>query len=60
MDELQQSFEDFIRPNVADVDMSKHANGEVYVDPGVQTAWVGYQVLQTGLSYITTESQDCN
>jgi hypothetical protein len=57
MDEVQQGFEDFICSNVAGVDLSKHADadGEVYCDAGVQTAWVGYQVLQTGLTYMTTK-----
>jgi len=55
MDELQQGFEDFMRSNVPSVDIRKHTNDDMYVDPGVQTAWVGYQVLQAGLSYISTE-----
>ena len=49
MDEFKQGFEEFMKDQNTSVDLLMSQNSGFYIDPGVQTAWIGYQVLQSGL-----------
>jgi len=49
MDDFKQGFEDFMKDQNPKVDLVMSQNSSLYINPGVQTAWIGYQVLHSGL-----------
>ena len=49
MDDFKQGFEDFMKDQNPKVDLVMSQNSSLYINPGVQTAWIGYQVLNSGL-----------
>ena len=49
MDEFKQGFEDFIKEQNTGADLTISQSSGLYIEPGVQTAWIGYQVLHSGL-----------
>jgi len=56
MDEFKQGFEEFMKEQNTSVDLNISLSNGFYIDPGVQTAWIGYQVLHSGLSACADDS----